>query len=190
MIALLAAGQSQRFGTADKLSAELNGTMLGLHASDTLAALPADHRIVIASSDEHACADGWHTDGFQIAVNPDADLGMGTSVALAARLAAEEKAEALLIALADMPFVPLTHLKRLAACSAPNALYASCSSVKSSSQRMPPALFGFSHFTALISCDGEQGARDLIRQAQLIQVAPEFLADIDHPSDLERLEKR
>ncbi len=183
MIALLAAGQSQRFGTADKLSADLNGTMLGLHASETLAALPADQRIVIASNEEHACAGGWRARGFEIALNPDADQGMGTSVALAAKLAVEAQAETLLIALADMPFVPLEHFRALAAQATASTIAAS----HNGTARTPPAVFGKEHFATLMQVTGHRGAGALLSEAKIISCRPDQLTDIDTLDDLKRL---
>ncbi len=183
MIALLAAGQSQRFGTADKLSADLNGTMLGLHASEMLAALLADQRIVIASSEDHPCVGGWRAAGFEVAINPDAAQGMGTSVALAAELAVEAKAETLLIALADMPFVPLAHFRALAAQATASTIAAS----HNGAARTPPAVFGKEHFAALMQATGHRGAGALLSEAEIISCPHDQLADIDTLDDLKRL---
>ncbi|MEL6876587.1 MAG: nucleotidyltransferase family protein [Pseudomonadota bacterium] len=179
-IALLAAGQSRRFGTEDKLAADLNGRMLGLHASDTLSGIPAAHHWVIASSGEHPCAAGWRKQGFEITVNPDAREGLGTSVALAAQLAHNARADALLIALADMPYVTPEHFTALAELADPQVLAAS----HNGTANTPPAIFGREHFPALMQSSGDRGAGALLARAKIIPCPPEQLADIDLPSDL------
>ncbi len=181
-IALLAAGSSRRFGDEDKLATDLDGRMLGLHASDALVELPSAHRWVIVSSADHLCANGWREAGFDLAVNPEAAKGMGTSVALAAQLAQDAGAGTLLIALADMPFVTAKHFQALAARVSKDALLAS----HNGEAPTPPALFGSDHLTALSQLDGDRGAGHLLREAEIVPCPPAQLADIDVPADLPR----
>ena len=114
-VAVLAAGQSSRFGPADKLTACLRGQRLGELACRTLADMPFAQRWVIAARADHPCASSWQASGFTVAVNPQAASGMGTSVALAATLALDAQVGGLLIALADMPLVPAGHYHALIA---------------------------------------------------------------------------
>lgn len=181
--AVLAAGQSRRFGMADKLAAELNGRRLAEYATGTLAGLPLAQRWVIAGQDAHPCAAAWQASGFAVAVNGRAGEGMGTSLALAARLAAEAGADALLVALADMPLVPASHFAALlerGAALGEAAVVASAAA----GQRSPPALFGRAHFAELAEATGDQGARHLLAQADLVTCAPDWLVDVDDPAAL------
>ncbi len=182
-VAVLAAGQSRRFGPADKLAAEFRGVMLGLHVCRTLAPLPFAHRWVIACSESHPCGQGWHAAGFAIAVNPAAASGMGSSVALAAGLARQAGASALLIALADMPLVPAMFFADLLEQATPDVLVAA----HNGSAPTPPALFGRNHFARLMQASGDRGARKLLAAAKVIPCDPLLLADIDDPSALARL---
>ncbi len=140
-IAVLAAGASRRFGEGDKLTAMFRGRMLGEAVCASVPQGCFDRRWVIASAQHHPCAAAWHAHGFDIAINPDASVGMGTSVALAARIALEVDCDALVIALADMPLVPPEHFTaltaRIAAASA-DAIIVS----QAGGKRMPPAAFG------------------------------------------------
>jgi CTP:molybdopterin cytidylyltransferase MocA len=182
-VAVLAAGQSRRFGSADKLAAELRGTMLGLHACRTLAPLPFAQRWVIAASENHLCADGWRESGFSIVPNPLAESGMGSSVAQAAQLAEEAGAAALLIALADMPLVPAAFFADLLEQAAPSALFAA----HNGNAPTPPALLGSDHFGQLMQASGDQGARTLLAAARCLPCDPALLVDIDDPAALARL---
>jgi CTP:molybdopterin cytidylyltransferase MocA len=186
-LALLAAGRSLRFGKADKLRAPLRGKPLGLHAAETLARLPARTRIVIAARQNHACSSGWQDAGFAVVRNPSASEGMGTSVAAAARIARRGGCEVLLIALADMPLVPLSHFKALIEAARVRGRGAMIASVGDGA-RMPPAAFGSDHFDALAELTGDEGARALLADAETIACPPTWLADVDTPEALAALE--
>ncbi len=187
--AVLAAGQSRRFGVEDKLAADLKGRRLGDYAVATLAGLPLDQRWVIAASADHPCAAAWRASGFAVAVNERAREGMGTSLAMAARLAVAAGADALLIALADMPLVPASHFAALlerGAALGDTAIVAS----EAAGQRSPPVLFGRDHFAQLAAATGDQGARHLLGSAEPVTCPPDWLIDIDDPAALARLAAR
>ena len=190
-VAVLAAGQSRRFGEQDKLRVSFRGLMLGLHVVQTLPQLEivrsAAHRIVVTTNPKHPCVPGWRDHGFKAVVNPDADEGMGTSVAQAARIARRANSQHLLIVLADMPLVPSSHyevLVELAQSHGSTALVAS--STKEAA--MPPAVFGSDHFETLAALSGDNGARDLLTSGEAIQCPPDWLADIDTPEVLNDLQ--
>lgn len=177
-VAVLAAGQSRRFGEDDKLIQLLDGNPLAMHICDTLLPLEFSHSFVITSAADHPCVPGWRDRGFEIAVNHAARDGLGGSVALAAELAAETQCDALLVCLADMPFVPSEHLERLIEtyrCADDAAVIAT----KNGRVTTPPAIFGSGKFPALASLNGETGARDLLSKAATIPLAPRLLRDID-----------
>lgn len=186
-IAVLAAGQSRRFGAEDKLAAPLHGTMLGLHVPRTLAHTVAAQHIVIAPTDQHPCAAGWRRNGFEIVVNGHANSGIGSSVALATSHAMRTGADALMICLADMPLVPLSHyarLRKVAARLDNNGIVATLGGTT----RLPPACFRDGQFGQLANLQGDIGARSLLKHAQTIACAPDFLVDIDDADSLARLQ--
>ncbi len=123
----------------------------------------------------------WEDAGLEVIVNPQASLGQASSVRLGARLAAEAGCDALLVALADMPFVRAAHFGALVDLSGRpgEVLVSVCEDV-----RMPPAIFGSEHFTALSGLEGDRGARDLLASGQIVECPPEWLIDIDTPEDL------
>ena len=139
--------------------------------------------VVIASHKDHVCRPAWEKAGFQVALNANADHGMGTSVALAALLAQKERCDAVLIALADMPFVPREQL-----CALIDAYRGPEASVCSSdgNARMPPAIFGKAHLPSLATLSDDVGARPLLKNAKKLECPPEWLVDIDTPDALAR----
>ncbi|MEL6876180.1 MAG: nucleotidyltransferase family protein [Pseudomonadota bacterium] len=187
--ALLAAGQSERFGHDDKLAQDLHGRMLGHYVAETLTRMEFTDRIAVVSSDTGECVALWSDLGLHILTNPRSRSGMGTSVALAARHAQETGADGLLICLADMPFVSESLLGQLVA--------AFCSGDSSEilcaingGKRSPPALFGSRHFDALIGLTGDTGARKLIAEAEVVAANPDELVDIDTREELARWNAR
>jgi molybdenum cofactor cytidylyltransferase len=184
-VVLLAAGRSTRFGPCDKLAAPLLGLPLGLHAAKLLSVPRFAVRIAVVGSDP---ADfGSH--GFETVVNPDPDSGQSGSIrlGLACALASSPGVQAVLIALADMPFVTPAHIDALM-----TRLDAAHPVVGSSDGhlRSPPALFGAASFDALAALSGDAGARGLLRNAALVVAPSAELADVDTTADLVRISPR
>ncbi|MBW4331196.1 nucleotidyltransferase family protein [Stakelama sp. CBK3Z-3] len=174
---LLAGGRSRRFGDADKLSVDLNGVPLGLHAANALSALPFAARIAVVGGT------ALRFPGFETVHNDAPEAGMSRSLALGVAAARAADPQAVLVMLADMPFVSADHVRRvLAAGDGATALVAS----SAGDTAMPPALFGADYFDALETQSGDKGARHLLRTAHIVTTAPGELADIDTPEDLAR----
>ncbi len=187
--AVLAAGQSRRFGKADKLAEHLNGLPVGLHIVRTISEVDCADRLVVTASDNHPCAEAWQDHGFTVAVNPKADEGMGTSVAHAAAWAADREADALLICLADMPFVKLGHLEQMIAMFTADPGQRTIAS-HSGEAPSPPAIFGKALFPELLQLTGDTGARAILRDARKVSLPASQLADIDTLADLQRARSR
>lgn len=172
---LLAAGQSTRFGIADKIAAPLDGVPLGLHAAQTMLALPLDARFVITNS----VTLDWS--GWEIVRNDRPEAGIGHSIGLGAAAARAAGASALLLALADMPFVPLSHFDCLLACHHGSESLAASGD---GNRRMPPVLFGADWFDRLENLSGDQGARALLSSAYVVNTLTAHLLDIDYSEEL------
>ena len=178
---LLAAGRSTRFGAADKLAATLGRLPLGLHAAHAVARLDLGARFVVTGPGETE----WPS--FENVGNDRPEDGMAHSLALGIAAARGSGADAALIALADMPFVPKDHFERiLAGYRGPDTLVATCDG----DRRMPPALFGFDWFAELEALSGDRGAHDLLRRAAIVMADADFLLDIDRPEDLASAQAR
>lgn len=183
MLAILAAGQSSRFGDQDKLSTVLGDKMLGQYVADNLQQLSFLNSIVIAPTDIHPCADSWRECGYDILINEDADQGQSTSVRLAARHAQSANADALCICLADTPFISPAHINLLVSeyIRQDRAQIVASSDGKNA---MPPAIFPASDYHNLINLSGDKGARSLLLDAATIVGKKSNMLDIDTPDDL------
>lgn len=115
--------------------------------------------------------------GFEVITNTKPQLGQSHSLQLAVRAAERTEVKALLILLADMPFVSAKHI---AAIAAQNILTASTEGTRA----MPPALFPRSCWLDLLQTTGDAGARTLLANAHLVSAPPHELCDIDVPADL------
>jgi molybdenum cofactor cytidylyltransferase len=110
-IVVLAAGRSERFGTA-KLLAEFRGKPLLHHAlSAAQGACPGNVCLVVGhDSDEISRAAAGLAD--TVITNKDFASGIGSSIACGVR-ACRDQADAILITLADQPLVSSSHLFEL-----------------------------------------------------------------------------
>jgi molybdenum cofactor cytidylyltransferase len=176
-LVLLAAGLSTRFGADDKLAAPLNSLPLGLHAASMAATLPFTARIAVTG----ARPPDFAAYGFTTVENDDPAAGQGRSIALGVQAARAHEVDAVLVILADMPFVTAVHIMAmLDAFDASHPVVASTTGDWSG----PPALFGAVHFDILAQLSGDHGPRHLIRTGKLVAASPAELADIDTRRDL------
>ncbi len=179
-LVLLAAGRSRRFGDGDKLAHPLGGTPLALHVVEALAPMPFGARIAVVCDTKVDFA----ARGFSVVRNAAPEAGQARSLALGVAAARAAGAEAVLVALADMPRVTRHHvLRMLDEARGSGALLAS----SEGDAPRPPALFGRDHFDALEALEGDRGARDLIRRGRLLLAPPGTLIDVDTPEDLAQL---
>ena len=176
-VAVLAAGQGKRFG-GDKLSAELDGQPIGLHAAKMLASMGFGWQFAICG---RTLSGQFAAIGFASVINEEPEVGQSLSLHLATEAALKTDAEALLICLADMPFVSAGHIGALIAeCARANGVIASTDGATA----MPPALFPRACWPALRETIGDTGARSLLAQARLVAAPPPSLIDIDTQQDL------
>lgn len=180
LIALLAAGRASRFG-ADKLAASCAGMPLGAHAARAVAESGLAALCITAPGPRPA----WLPEGIAALPNPAAESGLGSSIALAARSAAERQASALVIHLADMPCISAALLHELAA--APGT--AACR--YPSGRPGVPVKFPAARFAELAALRGERGAAALLASDDaitLLACTTDDLADVDTPAALARAE--
>ena len=178
---LLAAGRSERFGTQDKLLAQVRGAPLVTHAMAALRGIGPDVLIAVTRSEEVAQLFGPCE-----VVAPEGPL-QGDSLRAGIAAAVRHGADRALVVLGDMPLVGTDHLQAvLARCTARTA-----SATTDGTRPMPPACFPGVLFPALLKIEGDQGARDLIMaipEDGLVRAGPERLADVDTSADLDRLQ--
>jgi molybdenum cofactor cytidylyltransferase len=178
-LVLLAAGQSQRFD-GDKLSEPFLDKPLAFHGVTALARVPFLMRIAVVSNTGLDFA----ALGYQVVENADPSQGQARSLAHGVAAAKAAGAEAVLIALADMPRVTATHIYRLFdRAHGPATIVAS----SDGASPMPPALFGHDLFDDLLNLEGDEGARRLIQRGHHVVASPAELVDIDTREDLAAL---
>lgn len=178
VLILLAAGRSSRFEAGNKLEADLEGLPVGLHGAKTLADIPFKARVAVIDRL------GLEFAGYRRVVNDSPEAGLARSLRLGVAAVQVDEAAAVMVALADMPRVTATHVRRLLrAAEGEDAVVASSDGVVST----PPAVFGRAHFRTLMALAGDAGARDLLRMAVQVVAPAGELADVDTLADLEAL---
>lgn len=184
---LLAAGLSARY-PGDKLLADLHGRLLLDHAASMLAAIPFKAYIAVVPPDAPGRWERLTQHGFAIAVNLRPADGQGSSLRAGAEAAARHAPEAVLLALADMPFVPESHVRALLAALTPDP--ESLAFTRSpQGWRGPPAAFGRGLLPQLMDVEGDRGARPILAgapEAAGIPLSASHLADFDAPEDFAR----
>ena len=182
---LLAAGSASRFG-GDKLLAPLqDGTPLGVRAWSNLVAGVGSVLAVVRPGDQ-TLARALLDHGAELTACPYAANGMGQSLAWAIR--ARPLAKAWVIALADMPWIEVATIQRIA-----DALEGGAELVAASHQGVRGHPVGFSrrYYGELAALSGDEGAKSLLRrheaELQLIETDDAGISrDVDTPGDLAR----
>ena len=185
MVAVLGAGRSSRYGAA-KLDQCCAGKALGAWAIDTALRWSGDAALVAREPAPRFAAGFGNR--LRILVNEEADAGLGTSVALAARHALACGAPILLLTLADMPLVTGEVLDRLAALC-PEGGASAC--LHEGGQPGIPAAWSAGRLSMLAAIPPEGGAKSLLRHVEpirLIDTPAEILCDVDVPDDLRAVE--
>lgn len=189
-LAILAAGLSRRFGPQDKLTTPLDGRPLCDHIAQTTAAFDAASRLAICAPGS-AASTVFTAHGLRIVENLHPEEGLSGSLKLAANHAHDTGLDALIICLADMPFVPLTHLERLRArwleTGRPKAIASRAAA--SESWITPPAIFSATAFPDLLATSGDTGARALLKGAATVEVDAVSLSDFDTIDDFGRAKR-
>lgn len=172
-VVLLAAGLSRRFGPGDKLLAEVDRKPLAAHAADTLAGIGFGSLIAVCGSDP--VAELLSGRGFAVVRNDRPEEGQSRSIRLGVEAASDH--DAVLICLADMPYVSVGHYRRQLAAHEPGRVIASTTD----GIAQPPALFDRTNYGSLLKLAGDHGAKTLLAGAMLVEAGSGELADIDTP---------
>ncbi len=186
---LLAAGTSTRFGDANKLVADLDGTPVVRHAAERLAASPVEACVAVLGHEADRIAAALDDLPMATVRNPEYREGQGTSVARGAAWAAERGADTAAFALGDLPRVAPSTYERLldaAADASPSAVVVPTYR----GERGNPVAFGADHFPALRELEGDAGGRALFAERDVTRVAvddPGVRCDVDAPGDLNDL---
>ncbi|BAK66295.1 MobA-related protein [Sphingobium sp. SYK-6] len=182
VVALLGAGRSSRFGREDKLLATLGGRPLIAWAAQAGLGIPAARHLVIAGPDARLSA---ACPGYVLLPNPHPEDGLASSLRIAAGAARGLGATALLILLADMPFVDAGHLAGLVTQWDQDGSQPLFSRAPGGPPQ-PPALFPAAFLPMIETLQGDRGARALAGDALIVEAPADRMIDIDTPADLAR----
>jgi len=180
---LLAAGAGARFG-GDKLLHPLeDGVAIAAHAARNLLAATPDVVAVVRWGD-FPLYEMLEQEGCQVTMFQGAARGMGAS--LAHGVAQARGADGWVVALADMPRVPVAIVKEIIASLAGGALIAA---PVHKGERGHPVGFGAALRDELLALDGDQGARAVLERhrnsVKLVECDdPGVLYDIDRKTDI------
>lgn len=196
----LAAGSGVRMG-CDKLSLPLGDGTVGSQALRAACSSQLDEVLVLTKPhdpliwlqgpamemDADAC-----TKIHQVEC-PDASLGQSYTLRGGILAAESRRAEAVVVMLADQPFVPTTMIDQIIR-TYRNGMRedpaARCVAASYRSIPRPPILFSQELFSVLKQLQGDTGAKTLFRDGRLTPVVieyftPEYFDDIDTPADYE-----
>ncbi|MDC0607010.1 NTP transferase domain-containing protein, partial [bacterium] len=181
---LLAAGQSRRMGTVNKLLAPINGKPLIRHAADALVDAGLSPLIVVIGHEADKVASALDGLPVQLVFNPDHAEGQASSVG-AGVAALDADITDLLIALGDMPLLSAPLLEKLMESHLDRNDHHRCITLPTSDgKRGNPVLWGKAFFPELVSMSGDSGGRQLLDDHQAVQNLvqcddPAILRDVD-----------
>ena len=184
-IVLVASGLSRRFGRKDKMMANLGGLPLVEHAASTIARLHPLTKVAVCPASRPDIGERL-IDRFVIAVNKKPSQGLGHSIALGAQIALQFKPDAIMVSMADMPFIEPWLLERMAAQLQEGR--ADIIHAGAQGRPHPPTIFGKACFEQLAALDGDDGAKSLMRSDTLriaaFNAPAPLLFDVDTRDDL------
>lgn len=182
---ILAAGQSERYGSKNKLLEQINDTTLISHVIDATQRSLVSGTIVVTGY-EHEKISEVVDDRCKTVVNDQYAQGQSTSVACGINAAQTQNADAALILLGDMPEVSAKSINKLV--NAYDATNYTILAAAFNGERGNPVLFGRKHFNQLCNVTGDIGGRNLIldnENAALTETNdPGTLLDIDRPEEI------
>ncbi|MDS0222807.1 nucleotidyltransferase family protein [Haloarcula sp. S1AR25-5A] len=183
---ILAAGESSRYESGNKLLATIDGKAVVQHVGETACESSLSASVAVLGYESVAVAETL--DGLSLSVRPNDEYaaGQSTSVRHGVEYAQESGWDAALFLLGDMPFVRAETIEQLI-----DAYHSGSGSIivpRHDGQRGNPVLFDSRHFRTLASVSGDRGGRKLIEThdgtASIEVEDPGIHRDIDTESDL------
>lgn len=184
---ILAAGESKRFGEPKQL-ARIAGKALLQHAIDCVNASRADEVLLVLGAHADEIREQIDPGRARVAVNANYAGGMSTSI-IAGVKAASEETSAVMIVLADQPFVlpqTLDHLIDQYEEKHPSAVIPT-----HNGSRGNPVIVGRALFGEMLELTGDTGCRAILRDhaESVVMLAvddPGVVMDVDTVEDLSR----
>jgi molybdenum cofactor cytidylyltransferase len=171
----------------NKLLLEIAGEALVRRAVRAAGGAGVDRVVVVLGHDEARVRAELEGLSCETVVNPDHARGAGTSLHTGVRHAAE--VSAVVIVLADMPFVTASMIaalvERYRATRAP-VVFSRYGNIQA-----PPTLYDRALFAELLAIDDDRGGKQVVgrhqNEAEAVAWPESALLDIDSPADYDRL---
>ena len=184
---LLAAGQSRRAGRTNKLLARIDGKPLVRIAAEAALASQISSLTVVTGHEAVAVASALEAMDVTFAHNPDHMEGLAGSLRTGIH-ALPSDADAVIVLLADMPFITGEDIDALIAAFRPaEGITAAVATVDG--RRGNPVVWDRAHFDALTRLEGDTGARHLVdtlgETVARVEIGTAAARDLDTPSSLE-----
>ncbi len=183
---LLAAGLGSRFVAGDKLLHPYRGRPVLEWALSALTTVSFADRVIVIGPDDDEKRALAHRHAVRAIVNPAPLDGMGPSLALGIAALAPDL-DGALVCLGDMPGLSSAVFEAVMQAFAAGSP-ATIVVPSYHGQRGHPVLFGREHFAALMTLRGDQGAREILKTANVVTLAlddPGIIRDIDTVADLD-----
>jgi len=187
-IIILAAGNSSRFGSTKQLVHYNNKTLLQ-HAIDEAVLAGANPVIIVTGANAGEISKEIRLDGARMVWNANWQQGMASSIVTGIREAIRYgKIDQIIITVSDQPFVSSSLFKKLYQTQKDSGkTIIACAYADTIGT---PVLFTDKYFEAILSLQGEQGAKKILQANQehlAVVEFPEGQIDIDTPADFENL---
>ena len=184
---VLAAGQSRRMGSVNKLLAGIAGKPMVAHVVDAALASAARPVIVVTGHEPERVRAALAGRDIAFAHNPDYAQGLSTSLRRGVAML-DETTDGAVVCLGDMPAIAAAHIDRLIAAFDPAAGHEICVPTRNG-KRGNPVLWHRRFFARMAEISGDVGARHLIGENEdsLVEVPMDddaVLADLDTPAAL------
>ena len=171
---VLAAGASSRLGSPKQLA--MLGTETLLERAVRVAREASCRPVIVLGASAGLIQERCSLDGVQVALNEDWASGMGSSIVCGVKAVGD--ADGVVVMTCDMPAVSPVHLRILIDSGEVAASgYAG--------RRGVPAYFPAVFFPELMKMRGDAGARELLQQARVVELAGGEL-DVDTVEELQR----
>jgi len=181
--ALLAAGAGKRFG-GGKLLYKIDGEPMIARAMKLYASIPFAAQVCVTRTEVQEIQSLAQEKGFSVAINPDPERGVGTSVSIATKelLRKESGLDGILYAVSDQPYLTPASVEKLIAAFAANP--ERIASLGFGGVRGNPAIFPKDLLNELIELTEDVGGGAVIRRhsERLLLVeagSARELADVD-----------
>lgn len=182
---LLAAGTSSRFGDRNKLLQEVDGEPMVRRVAETLLGAELAGVVAVLGHESTRVREALEDLNLSLVENEAYAEGQSTSVRTGVSAVVERDADAVLVALGDMPYISPETVTSLVAAYEKGA--GSALAAAHEGKRGNPVLFDSRYFDELASVVGDVGGREILRtsdDAVLIETSdPGVRRDVDRPAD-------